>query len=174
MITLADGHESSDGLRDRFDPRAGAGVRTWLKQPWHGDGGHAHLQAGDAAQSARPLRSKRLRPHKPLPRRTAPTGDGSTPEPDRLLELRGLHTHFFTERGMLRAVDGVDLSVDRQEVLGVVGESGCGKTMTARSILRLVPHPGAIVAGEILLQRRNPGAPGREMRRQIRWCSRNR
>ena len=63
-----------------------------------------------------------------------------------------MHTHFFTERGVLRAVDGVDLAVDRREVLGVVGESGCGKTMTARSILRLVPHPGAIVAGEVLLE----------------------
>ena len=63
-----------------------------------------------------------------------------------------MHTHFFTERGVLRAVDGVDLTVDREEVLGVVGESGCGKTMTARSILRLVPHPGTIVAGEIRLQ----------------------
>ena len=93
-------------------------------------------------------------------------GDGSPPEADRLLEIRGLHTHFFTERGVLRAVDGVDLSVDRQEVLGVVGESGCGKTMTARSILRLVPHPGAIVAGEILLQRRNLLAlPEADMRR---------
>ena len=84
----------------------------------------------------------------------------------RLLEIRGLHTHFMTERGVLRAVDGVDLSVDRQEVLGVVGESGCGKTMTARSILRLVPHPGAVVAGEILLQRRNLlTLPEAEMRR---------
>ena len=93
-------------------------------------------------------------------------GDESPPEADRLLEIRGLHTHFFTERGVLRAVDGVDLSVDRQEVLGVVGESGCGKTMTARSILRLIPHPGAIVAGEILLQRRNLLAlPEADMRR---------
>ena len=72
-----------------------------------------------------------------------------------LLEIRGLHTHFSTERGVLRAVDGVDLAVERRDVLGVVGESGCGKTMTARSILRLVPYPGTIVAGEVLLEGRD-------------------
>ena len=79
-----------------------------------------------------------------------------------------MHTHFFTARGVLRAVDGVDLSVDRQEVLGVVGESGCGKTMTARSILRLVPQPGAIVAGEVLLEGRDLLALSESEMRRVR------
>ena len=85
-----------------------------------------------------------------------------------LLEIRGLHTHFSTERGVLRAVDGVDLAVERRDVLGVVGESGCGKTMTARSILRLVPYPGTIVAGEVLLEGRDLLALSEEEMRQVR------
>ncbi len=72
-----------------------------------------------------------------------------------LLEIRGLRTHFFTENGVVRAVDGVDLSVNPGEILGVVGESGCGKSVMARSILRLVPKPGRIVAGEIRLEQRD-------------------
>jgi oligopeptide/dipeptide ABC transporter ATP-binding protein len=71
---------------------------------------------------------------------------------DRLLDIQGLQTHFFTDRGVVRAVDGVDLWVDRREILGVVGESGCGKTMMARSILRIVPKPGRIVGGRIELE----------------------
>jgi oligopeptide/dipeptide ABC transporter ATP-binding protein len=70
---------------------------------------------------------------------------------DRVLELRGLKTYFFTEAGVVKAVNGVDLWVNRAEILGVVGESGCGKSMMARSILRLLPSPGRIVAGEVLL-----------------------
>ena len=68
-----------------------------------------------------------------------------------LLEITGLKTQFFTDAGVVRAVDGIDLHVDSGEILGVVGESGCGKTMTARSILRLVPKPGRIVDGRIVL-----------------------
>jgi oligopeptide/dipeptide ABC transporter ATP-binding protein len=71
---------------------------------------------------------------------------------ERLLDIRGLQTHFFTDGGVVRAVDGVDLWVDRREILGVVGESGCGKTMMARSILRIVPKPGRIVGGSIELE----------------------
>ena len=67
-----------------------------------------------------------------------------------LLEIRGLRTHFKTDDGVVQAVDGVDLSVDRGETLGVVGESGCGKTVTAMSVLKLIPMPpGKIVAGTI-------------------------
>jgi oligopeptide transport system ATP-binding protein len=67
-----------------------------------------------------------------------------------LLEIRGLRTHFYTEAGVARAVDGVDLDVRQGEVLGLVGESGSGKSVTALSILRLIPDPpGRIVAGEI-------------------------
>jgi peptide/nickel transport system ATP-binding protein len=70
---------------------------------------------------------------------------------DTLLEVRGLKTHFFLDEGVVKAVDGVDLKIRRGETLCVVGESGCGKSVTARSILQLVDRPGRIVEGEILL-----------------------
>jgi oligopeptide/dipeptide ABC transporter ATP-binding protein len=69
-----------------------------------------------------------------------------------LLEVRGLKTHFFTEDGVVKAVDGVDLAVRQGEVLGLVGESGCGKSVTSFSILRLVGVPGRIMGGEILFE----------------------
>ena len=73
-----------------------------------------------------------------------------------LLEVKGLKTHFQTEDGWLHAVDGVDLSIDAGETLGVVGESGCGKSVTAMSVLKLIPMPpGRIVAGQILWQGRD-------------------
>ncbi len=69
---------------------------------------------------------------------------------ERLLEVKNLKTYFFTDEGIVRAVDGVDLHVDKAETLGVVGESGCGKSVTALSIMRLIPQPpGRIVEGEI-------------------------
>ncbi len=67
-----------------------------------------------------------------------------------MLDIRGLKTYFFTEDGVVKAVDGVDLSVRRGETLGLVGESGCGKSVTMFSVMRLVGHPGQIVDGEIL------------------------
>ena len=73
-----------------------------------------------------------------------------------LLEIRGLKTHFKTDDGMVHAVDGVDLSVGEGETLGVVGESGCGKSVTAFSVMRLLPIPPAkIVAGEIVFKGRD-------------------
>jgi oligopeptide/dipeptide ABC transporter ATP-binding protein len=67
-----------------------------------------------------------------------------------LLEVRGLQTHFASERGVVRAVDGVDLRLERGRTLGIVGESGCGKSVTALSIMGLVPQPpGRIVGGEV-------------------------
>ena len=73
-----------------------------------------------------------------------------------LLEIRVLKTHFKTDDGMVRAVDGVDITIHRGETVGVVGESGCGKPVTAHSVLKLIPMPpGKIVAGQILWQGRD-------------------
>jgi peptide/nickel transport system ATP-binding protein len=67
-----------------------------------------------------------------------------------LLDIQRLKTYFFTRKGIVKAVDGVDLSLNEGETLGLVGESGCGKSMTALSIMRLVPEPiGRIVEGTI-------------------------
>src|SRR5215472_14081096 len=93
------------------------------------------------------------------------TASGSTTTPtatDTLLEVRHLKTHFFTDEGIVRAVDGVSYSIRRGRTIGIVGESGCGKSVTAQSILRIVPRPGKIVEGEILFNRRqasNGGTP---------------
>jgi oligopeptide/dipeptide ABC transporter ATP-binding protein len=70
-----------------------------------------------------------------------------------LLKVENLKTYFFLDEGTVRAVDGVDFSIRRGQTLGVVGESGCGKSVTARSILRIVSKPGKIVEGEITLNR---------------------
>jgi peptide/nickel transport system ATP-binding protein len=74
---------------------------------------------------------------------------------DILLEIRDLKTHFFTREGVVRAVDGLDLVLYRNRTLCVVGESGCGKSITASSILQLLRRPGRIVGGEIVLHRRD-------------------
>jgi peptide/nickel transport system ATP-binding protein len=75
---------------------------------------------------------------------------------DTLLDVRGLKTWFATDDGMVRAVDGVDLKIGRGETVGVVGESGCGKTVTARSILKLIDMPpGRFEGGQILWQGRD-------------------
>ena len=66
-----------------------------------------------------------------------------------LLEVKNLKTHFFTEEGVARAVDEVSFSIMPGEVFGLVGESGCGKTVTAYSILGIIPEPGRLVGGEI-------------------------
>lgn len=71
----------------------------------------------------------------------------------KLLEVSGLKTYFYTEDGVVPAVDGVDFSLDKGETLGIVGESGCGKSVTSLSIMRLVPSPpGKIVSGQILFK----------------------
>ena len=90
------------------------------------------------------------------------TTNGTTTAPtatDTLLEVRHLKTHFFTDEGIVRAVDGVSYSIKRGRTIGIVGESGCGKSVTAQSILRIIPRPGRIVEGEILFNRR-PGKDG--------------
>ncbi len=73
----------------------------------------------------------------------------STNGQENILEVTGLKTYFFTEDGVVKAVDGVDLTVKRGEILGLVGESGCGKSVTSFSIMRLIGMPGKIVEGSI-------------------------
>lgn len=68
-----------------------------------------------------------------------------------LLKIRNLHTYFFTDEGVAKAVDGVDIELEEKGTLGLVGESGCGKSVTALSIMRLIPDPpGKIVQGEVI------------------------
>jgi peptide/nickel transport system ATP-binding protein len=69
-----------------------------------------------------------------------------------LLEIKDLTTHFFTRSGVVKAVDNLSLKLQKGRVLGLVGESGCGKTVTALSILNLVPYPGKIVSGNIFFE----------------------
>ena len=72
-----------------------------------------------------------------------------------ILQIKGLRTQFFTSKGVVPAVDGVDIAVKRGEAVGLVGESGCGKSMTAMSVMQLLQYPGRVVAGEILLNGEN-------------------
>jgi len=82
----------------------------------------------------------------PATQRKPRRSQGSGP----LLEVRGLRTSFHTRDGVVRAVDGIDFHVDRGEIMGIVGESGCGKSVTSLSIMGLVAKPGRVEAGEIL------------------------
>jgi oligopeptide/dipeptide ABC transporter ATP-binding protein len=72
-----------------------------------------------------------------------------------VLEVKNLKTYFFTDEGIVKAVDDVSFSVEKGKTLGLVGESGCGKSVTAMSISRLISPPGRIVGGEVLLNGRN-------------------
>lgn len=86
-------------------------------------------------------------PSAPTRTRFASSGD------DVVLEVKGLKTHFFLQQGIVRAVENVDFTVMRGQTVGVVGESGCGKSVMARSVMSIVPPPGRIVEGEILFHR---------------------
>ena len=85
-----------------------------------------------------------------------------------LLSVEGLRTHFETGEGVLRAVDGVSFSIERGEVLGLVGESGCGKSVTSLSIMRLVPPPGRVAAGRVLFEGEDLLAKDAEAMRRVR------
>ena len=88
---------------------------------------------------------------------------------DAVLEVRDLHTHFFPRRGVVKAVDGVSFSLNRGEVLGLVGESGCGKSVTALSLLRLLPGDAArTVGGQVLLDGEDLLHKSKKQMRQIR------
>src|SRR5438477_4197854 len=91
-----------------------------------------------------------------------------------LLCVRDLKTYFVADEGTTRAIDGASFEVHPGRTLGIVGETGCGKSVTARSILRIIEHPGRIVGGQILLRRNGSYVDltrldpnGREMR-QVR------
>src|SRR5690606_16156164 len=97
------------------------------------------------------------------PTRTAPEpAAGAAPPPgaarherkgEPVLSVRDLKTHFKLDEGVVKAVDGVSFDLHAGEVVGIVGESGCGKSITMKSILRLVQKPGRIVGGEIVYRR---------------------
>ena len=77
----------------------------------------------------------------------------NTPAGGPLLDVRGLKTYFRTDEGLARAVDGMDLTIGRGKTLGVIGESGCGKSVSALSVMRLIPQPpGRIVQGKIFFK----------------------
>jgi len=84
------------------------------------------------------------------------------------LEVRELRTHFFSRAGVVRAVDGISFRLDRGEILGLVGESGCGKSVSSLSLMRLVDRPGRIVSGEIVFEGRNLLALSKEEMRRLR------
>ena len=83
------------------------------------------------------------------PESHGPASDVTSGSPT-LLEVQDLRTYFFTEDGVVKAVDGVDFEVRRGEIFGLVGESGCGKSVTAMSILQLIDPPGQIAGGRIV------------------------
>ncbi len=86
-----------------------------------------------------------------------------------LLEVKDLKTHFFTLDGVVKAVDGVSYELNEGETLGLVGESGCGKSVSALSVMRLIPDPpGKIVNGEILLDGEDILKIGMEDMREVR------
>lgn len=72
-----------------------------------------------------------------------------------ILQVENLHTRFYTDQGELPAVNGIDFDIEKGKIMALVGESGCGKTVTALSILRLVPPPGKITSGKILFHEKN-------------------
>lgn len=87
---------------------------------------------------------------------------------EKILEIKNLQTFFFTDDGVAKAVNGIDFEIERGETLGIVGESGCGKSVTSMSILRLVSPPGRIVGGKIIFNGKNLLDNNDDQMRQIR------
>jgi oligopeptide/dipeptide ABC transporter ATP-binding protein len=86
-----------------------------------------------------------------------------------ILEVKGLKTHFFTKRGVSKAVDGIDFNLHKGETLGIVGESGCGKSITSLSILRLIPSPpGKIAGGQVLFKGKDLVTMSEDEMRKVR------
>jgi oligopeptide/dipeptide ABC transporter ATP-binding protein len=96
-------------------------------------------------------------------------GDKKAQPMETLLSIRNLHTYFYTHYGVVKAVEGVNLEIQKGEILGLVGESGCGKSVTALSIMRLIPNPpGKIVEGEIIFKQEDLLEKSEEEMRKIR------
>jgi peptide/nickel transport system ATP-binding protein/oligopeptide transport system ATP-binding protein len=87
---------------------------------------------------------------------------------EELLNISNLKTHFFTKNGVVPAVDGVSISIPKSSIIGIVGESGCGKSMTAMSIMQLIQKPGKIVDGKIELDNENLLSYSKDQMRNIR------
>ena len=88
---------------------------------------------------------------------------------DLLLEVKNLKTHFYTDEGVVQAVDGMSFNIKKGETLGMIGESGCGKSVSALSIMRLIPEPpGRIIEGEINFQGQNLRGKSEAQMRRIR------
>jgi peptide/nickel transport system permease protein len=100
---------------------------------------------------------------------TSPSADKAASADDAVLGVNQLHIHYVSASGTVRAVNGIDLRVGRGEAVGIVGESGCGKSTTAMAILGLIPPPGRIVSGELLLNGRNIATLDERALRAIRW-----
>ena len=87
-------------------------------------------------------------------------------EEQNVLEIKELKSYFYTEKGVAKAVDGVNITIPKGKIIGLVGESGCGKSMTARSIMGLLKYPGKIAGGSILLEGKDLAKlPERELRK---------
>ena len=85
--------------------------------------------------------------------KTSKSGISTTIKDNLLLEVKDLTTHFFTQDGVVKAVDGISYNVHEGEVLGIVGESGCGKSVSAMSVMKLIPNPpGRIVNGSVVFE----------------------
>ena len=85
-----------------------------------------------------------------------------------LLEINHLKSYFFTRKGVSPAVDDVSIRVPKGKIVGIVGESGCGKSMTAKSIMDLLKYPGRVVDGEILLEGRDLAKLSAREKRKVR------
>lgn len=97
-----------------------------------------------------------------------PTTDVSDRSPV-ILDVRQLKTHYYTQRGPVKAVDGISFKVGKGEALGLAGESGCGKTTAALTLMRILPSNGKIVSGEILLGEEDLAKLKEKQMREIRW-----
>src|SRR5689334_18936105 len=82
---------------------------------------------------------------------------------DVLLEVNNLHIQFFTDEGVIKAVDGVNLTIERGKTLCLVGESGCGKSVTARAFLQIISKPGKIVSGSMVYHQQNPDGSAKDI-----------